>query len=66
MFKLSQLDWFMKYISSASDDVIDKIHYFFTSSVLIIFATIIGTKQTFGTPMQCIVSASFPGMTFIL
>lgn len=61
MFKFSKFDWFEKYVTSISNDFVDKMHCLFTTSVLFIFATIIGTKQILGTPMQCIISPSFSG-----
>lgn len=64
MLRLLKLDWFTKYTTSISNDFVDKMHYLITPSILFSFATIIGTKQILGTPMQCLISPSFSGLLF--
>lgn len=43
------------------DDFVDRLNYVHTVSLLIFFAALIGTKQHFGSPIQCMTPAHFPG-----
>uniref|UniRef100_A0A915C4E1 Innexin n=1 Tax=Parascaris univalens TaxID=6257 RepID=A0A915C4E1_PARUN len=43
------------------DDFVDRLNYVHTVFLLIFFAALIGTKQHFGSPIQCMTPARFPG-----
>ncbi|KAH7728729.1 Protein INX-3 [Aphelenchoides avenae] len=43
------------------DDLVDRLNYRFTSILLVLCATVVGTKQIFGHPIACMVDAEFPG-----
>lgn len=47
------------------DDFVDRLNYVHTVSLLIFFAALIGTKQHFGSPIQCMTPAHFPGYFFV-
>ncbi|CAD5231617.1 unnamed protein product [Bursaphelenchus xylophilus] len=53
--------FFDSFQSAKLDDFVDRSHYLYTPSLLIFFALLIGSKQTFGDPITCMVPANFPG-----
>ncbi|KAH7671593.1 Protein INX-3 [Aphelenchoides avenae] len=62
MFEIPFLNEFLSKLKSAGlDDVVDRLNYCFTSILLVLCATVVGTKQIFGHPIACMVDAEFPG-----
>ncbi|VDP11704.1 unnamed protein product [Onchocerca flexuosa] len=47
--------------SDPIDDFVDRLNYMYTVGLFMFMATLIGTKQHFGTAIQCMVPAHFPG-----
>ncbi|KAM3720276.1 Innexin-3 [Dirofilaria immitis] len=47
--------------SDPTDDFIDRLNYVYTVGLFMFMATLTGTKQHFGTAIQCMVPAYFPG-----
>uniref|UniRef100_A0A1I8AGF2 Innexin n=1 Tax=Steinernema glaseri TaxID=37863 RepID=A0A1I8AGF2_9BILA len=58
---IPQLSNFLKSLKAAVlDDVVDRLNYFYTSFMIAFFATIVATKQHFGSPINCLTSSEFP------
>lgn len=51
--------------STGLDDAIDRLNYFLTALLLASFGIIIGTKQHFGQPIQCMTPSEFQGILAI-
>jgi hypothetical protein len=49
----------LKYSSTRLDDAVDRLSYVFTVFMLGVFCVIIGSKQHFGEPIQCMTPAEF-------
>jgi hypothetical protein len=61
MMEIPYLGEFLASLKSAKlDDLVDRCHYLFTCGLLILFAIVVGSKQTFGQPIQCMTHAEFP------
>ena len=43
------------------DDAVDRLNYFATTVVLLFFAFMVGTKQHFGSPIECMAPPEFKG-----
>ncbi|KRX35976.1 Innexin unc-9 [Trichinella murrelli] len=60
---LNQMDIFGSAINAlkptVDDDVVDRANYFYTPSLLLLFALIISTRQWIGQPIECWVPAEF-------
>lgn len=51
-----------KYLSySYDDDTVDRLHYFFTSNILLGLTFLVSWKQFGGKPLECLIPAKFPG-----
>lgn len=46
---------------NTADDYVDRINYVYTVTALLFLAVFVGSKQHFGTPIQCMTPAHFPG-----
>ncbi|VDK26414.1 unnamed protein product [Anisakis simplex] len=57
----TEIPFLKNFLSSATskrlDDVVDRLHFVVTVTVLVLFAMFIGTKQHFGSPIQCMLPA---------
>lgn len=47
------------------DDFVDRLNYVYTVGIFMFMATLTGAKQHFGTAIQCMVPAHFPGYLFV-
>uniref|UniRef100_F1LF57 Innexin n=1 Tax=Ascaris suum TaxID=6253 RepID=F1LF57_ASCSU len=47
--------------SDPAGDFVDRLSYDYTVRLLVFFAVLVGTKQYFGAPIQCITPSNFPG-----
>uniref|UniRef100_A0A915Q4Y9 Innexin n=1 Tax=Setaria digitata TaxID=48799 RepID=A0A915Q4Y9_9BILA len=47
--------------SDPTDDFVDRLNYIYTVALLMFMATLTGAKQHFGSAIQCMVPAHFPG-----
>lgn len=66
MFGLNFLTDAYKNLQSTLDDTVDRLNYLFTCSMLILFSMIIGSKQTFGSPLHCWTPNEFAGKIFVV
>uniref|UniRef100_A0A7E4V9U9 Innexin n=1 Tax=Panagrellus redivivus TaxID=6233 RepID=A0A7E4V9U9_PANRE len=53
-------DFFDVVKKTSIDDVVDRLCYFFTTLMFVIFALMTGSKQLFGEPIECIMPPEFP------
>lgn len=60
MLQLNSVSKLISYLKDSSDDSTDRMHYVFTSTFLLFLAGLIGSSQTFGSPIHCMVPANFP------
>lgn len=44
------------------DDLVDRLHYIFTSAILVVFAIGVSWKQFGGKPIECSIPEQVPGI----
>ncbi|KAI6174050.1 Innexin [Aphelenchoides besseyi] len=54
------LDFLQSLKSARLDDFVDRLHYLSATALLTFFALLIGSKQTFGEPLTCMIPSQFP------
>lgn len=46
---------------SRLNDAVDRLHYVFTTGLLVLFVFAVGLQHTFNEPLNCATPAEFPG-----